>query len=196
MTLAALRGSLKVLAALVCGTLFITTFSCRHIDVEYPPETMALFKAGKIDEAYDLGVRQLTKHLGEPFPDWTLTDPQGRPVNLKQFRGKRVALFFAGSECPTTMKYIAFLDANNWKFPGYDAEQIIVGVFQIKNSLVTNMMLNDGRTVLQGRMPFPGFAGYYVAQSVVFFIGPDGVLDGFQDYPNTGLKTTLREGLR
>jgi protein SCO1/2 len=38
--------------------------------------------------------------IGRPAPDFTLTDPAGQPVSLRQFAGKVVALTFIYTSCP------------------------------------------------------------------------------------------------
>jgi len=38
--------------------------------------------------------------VGEPMPDFTLTDQDGRPVTLSQFRGSLVAIDFIYTRCP------------------------------------------------------------------------------------------------
>jgi cytochrome oxidase Cu insertion factor (SCO1/SenC/PrrC family)/tetratricopeptide (TPR) repeat protein len=38
--------------------------------------------------------------IGEPVPDFTLTDQAGQPIHLSQFQGKVVALTFGYSRCP------------------------------------------------------------------------------------------------
>ena len=52
----------------------------------------------KISDRNDPATRELS--VGEPVPDFTLTDQTGRPVSLSQFAGKVVAASFVYTSCP------------------------------------------------------------------------------------------------
>ena len=45
-------------------------------------------------------LRHCQPRIGEPAPDFKLTDQRGRPVALGSFRGKLVALNFIYTRCP------------------------------------------------------------------------------------------------
>jgi protein SCO1/2 len=53
-----------------------------------------------LQEAMDPAVAAKIVQVGQPVPDFTLTDQANQPTRLSQFKGKVVALTFAYSRCP------------------------------------------------------------------------------------------------
>jgi protein SCO1 len=53
-----------------------------------------------ISSALNLGQAATLVKVGEPVPDFTLTDQSGEQIHLSQFRNKVVALTFGYSRCP------------------------------------------------------------------------------------------------
>lgn len=39
-------------------------------------------------------------HIGKPVPDFTLTNQDGKPISIKDFRGKALAITFIYAQCP------------------------------------------------------------------------------------------------
>lgn len=46
-----------------------------------------------------------TRVVGQPVPNFTLADANGRPVSLSDFRGRTVVLEWNNPECPTVRKH-------------------------------------------------------------------------------------------
>ena len=64
----------------------------------FESEPMAAGQLTALNNVLDPATKMLA--IGEPVPDFTLTDQAGQSVHLAQFRGKVVALTFGYSRCP------------------------------------------------------------------------------------------------
>ena len=106
------RGQLTLLLAAVfscCGTVNAQTGSKQPVDYTVIP---------KLQELKDLA----------PAPDFTLLDPDGRKVSLKDFRGKVVFLNFWASWCESCREEMPAMDRLYREFKGKGLEIVAVNV--------------------------------------------------------------------
>jgi len=66
----------------------------------FEPEPMEADGLAALHKALSPKVGGLEVEVGQPVPDFVLTDQVGKPVHLSQFQGKVVALTFGYSRCP------------------------------------------------------------------------------------------------
>jgi protein SCO1/2 len=64
----------------------------------FEAEPMAAAQLTALNNALDPAAKPLT--IGDPVPDFTLTDQVGQSIHLNQFQGKVTALTFGYSRCP------------------------------------------------------------------------------------------------
>jgi protein SCO1/2 len=64
------------------------------------PEPMAAAGLGALHKALNPSIAGKSIKVGQPVPDFTMTDQLGNAVRLSQFHGKVVALTFGYSRCP------------------------------------------------------------------------------------------------
>jgi protein SCO1/2 len=66
----------------------------------FEPEPMNASGLGALHKALNPSIAKAAVKVGQPVPDFTLTDQSGNEVSLSQFQGKVVALTFGYSRCP------------------------------------------------------------------------------------------------
>lgn len=66
----------------------------------FEPEPAEAGSLNALDSAINQGATSHAVNVGQPVPDFTLTDQNGRSIGLSQFRGKVVAITFGYSRCP------------------------------------------------------------------------------------------------
>jgi|SRR5215472_13082381 len=66
----------------------------------FEPEPVGAGALTALSVAVDPATASKVVQIGQPVPDFSLTDQAGRLVSLSQFRGKIIALTFGYSRCP------------------------------------------------------------------------------------------------
>jgi protein SCO1/2 len=66
----------------------------------FEPEPAGAGTLTALSAAVDPATASKAVQIGQPVPDFSLTDQAGRPVTLSQCRGKVIALTFGYSRCP------------------------------------------------------------------------------------------------
>ena len=79
--------ALIALAGLVGAGTVAAVYVLPHLGSDYVPADLA------------------TRVVGQPVPDFTLADSNGRSVSLSQFRGRTVVLEWNNPECPFSRKH-------------------------------------------------------------------------------------------
>ena len=78
--------------------------SAEHLEVvhvtNYEPEPTEAGRLTLLHRTLDPAVTGKIVHVGQPVPDFTLTDQTQQAMHLSQFKGKVVALTFTYSRCP------------------------------------------------------------------------------------------------
>jgi peroxiredoxin len=138
--------------------------------------------------------------VGSAAPDWTLTDPEGRPHSLKDYRGKVVVLDFWGTWCVPCQKTMPALQRLHEKFK--DRGVVILGIavgdregdpagFMKRQGFSYGLLLrgDDVATAYQA-----------VVLPTVYVIGADGKIVhaefGFREKAEEGLTAVLERHLK
>jgi thiol-disulfide isomerase/thioredoxin len=87
-----------------------------------------LYVSGQANEAYKERINSIYKHMqtlyaGNPAPDFTMTDIDGREVSLSDFRGKVIVLDFWASWCGPCMREMPHVKALKEQFA--DREDLV-----------------------------------------------------------------------
>ncbi|MBN1848716.1 MAG: redoxin domain-containing protein [Deltaproteobacteria bacterium] len=80
----------------------------------------------QIKEYLGFGVKKPTLSIGEPAPDWTLSDSQGRKYSLRDFKGKIIVMDFWATWCGPCLKMMPELQKIHEKFLNQPA--IVLGI--------------------------------------------------------------------
>jgi peroxiredoxin len=76
--------------------------------------------------------RAICIEVGNPAPDFTLTDLDGKTISLASYKGKAVLLAFWASWCPRCMEELAFLQGI---YTGYKNDLVVVAINQDTKNL-------------------------------------------------------------
>jgi hypothetical protein len=79
--------ALTAFAALAAAGAVVAVYVAPHLGSDYVPPDLAVLA------------------VGQPAPNFTLPDVNGRSVSLSQFRGRTVVLEWSNPECPFTRKH-------------------------------------------------------------------------------------------
>jgi peroxiredoxin len=111
--------------------------------------------------------------VGDPAPDWKLTDPEGRAHTLAEYRGRVVVLDFWATWCVPCARVMPRLEKLHRK---YGAQGLVVfGVNSFETGDPAAMMKKKGYTyglLLKGEELAPAYG--VTSLPVVYVIGPDG----------------------
>jgi peroxiredoxin Q/BCP len=132
-----------------------------------------------VDEAEELVVA-----LGEPAPDFTLADEQGRSVTLSSFRGKQpvVLVFYPGDSTPLcTTQLCEIRDA--WK-EFEDAGAAVLGInpfgaeshrrFAERYDFPFPLLVDPGNRVARRYRAIFGWGPLSIVHRTVYVVGTDG----------------------
>ena len=146
---------------------------------------------------------------GDPAPDFTLPDADGRPVSLKDFRGRRVIVYFYPAAltpgCTTQAcdfrDNLSELDGAGVTVLGISPDPVAkLARFREEQDLTFPLLSDAGKTSLSaygayGEKKLYGKTGIGVIRST-FVIGPDGTLEVAQyNVKATGHVAKLRKEL-
>lgn len=112
------------------------------------------------------GAAQATVAVGQPAPDFTLTDSNGKSHQLSEFKGKTVVLEWHNPECPFVKKHYG---AGNMQ-----AQQVAA-----KGSDVVWLSINSGAPGKQGALDGAGANSYLSgakASPASYLLDPDGTV--------------------
>lgn len=124
--------------------------------------------------------------VGAPAPDWQLKDLNGRRVQLAQFRGKPLLLFFfRGTWCPNCRKQMEQI-SSDWNTLSSLAN--VVGIvaqgqkevadFLTRNPLPFRLLPDPEREIvkLYGVYQLFGLDGFRIAHPTTIIINPTGMV--------------------
>jgi peroxiredoxin Q/BCP len=120
---------------------------------------------------------------GQNAPTFTLPSQDGKPISLKQYRGKWVALYFY----PKDMTTGCTIEAHNFQnaLPQLEAKHaVVLGVsvdstdshqqFCAKDGLTFHLLSDTDHKVVSEYGSLGGFLGMVMANRNTFLINPDG----------------------
>jgi cytochrome c-type biogenesis protein len=111
--------------------------------------------------------------VGEPAPDWQLTDPQGRTHTLSEYRGQVVVLDFWATWCGPCARVMPRLEKLHRKHGGQGL--VVFGVNSFETGDPVAAMKKKGYTyglLLKGEGMAPAYG--VTSLPVVYVIGADG----------------------
>ena len=111
--------------------------------------------------------------VGDPAPDWKLTDPQGRAHTLAEYRGRVVVLDFWATWCGPCARVMPRLEKLHRKYGGQGL--VVFGVNSFETGDPVASMKKKGYTyalLLKGEELAPAYG--VTSLPVVYVIGPDG----------------------
>jgi peroxiredoxin Q/BCP len=129
--------------------------------------------------------------IGDPAPEFTLPDENGKPVSLSDFRGKRVVLFFYPRDNTPgcTAQACGFRDEFSVI---QDKNAVVLGIsgqgekshqsFKSRHSLPFPLLCDEDHAVSikYGTWGHKRFMGFLITDRSHFVIGPDGKLEDIQ----------------
>ena len=111
--------------------------------------------------------------VGDPAPDWTLKDPQGRAHTLAEYRGQVVVLDFWATWCGPCVRVMPRLEKLHRKYGGQGL--VVFGVNSFETGDPVAAMKKKGYTytlLLKGEEMAPAYG--VTSLPVVYVIGTDG----------------------
>ncbi len=163
--------------------LFLFLFCCKFankgelVKGRTPPDLQELIDAHDAKGMVELAHQKLKEHLGDSFPNLVLMDRKGKITNIKAFRGKNLCIFFAATDCGSSINWAEELEKKDWKLPeGYD-EMIILIIDKHAHRLLA--LVSSRRNVFLVGWPMTDYLSYVRFYPIMFYISKDGI---FMDY--------------